>query len=332
MPVLRINATENGLQVHDSNKSLCDALTDQARDASPIVIMVHGYKYAPHDAVHCPHTKIFRNGPGGWPARLGFSGERTDEGLCVAFGWHARGPLRQMYRRAQMLGEELAILIKHLRRSAPDRPVNVIAHSLGSEIALSALAHLEAHSIDRILLLTGASFSSTAREMLATQSGATSEVFNVTSRENDLFDLAFEHMIAPPRMQDRAIGQGIDAPNVLNLQLDCDRTLDAFEGLGFPVARPNRRICHWSAYTRPGVMALYEQLFRNRETLTQNRLAALLPDVPAPRWSRFLAPARGQRDVKWVRHGLSASPLALKLKNRIMAVTTAQGKDNEHAY
>lgn len=332
MPVLRINATENGLQMHGSDTPVHHVLADHYRDDHPVVIMVHGYKYAPSDPAHCPHEKIFSDCDQGWPKSLGYSKDARDKGLCIAFGWYARGPLWHAHRRAAQLGTELAALISQLRQIAPNRPVNVIAHSLGSEIALSALMHLRANSINRMVLLTGASFDSKARHMLSTPAGLTTELFNVTSRENDLFDLAFEHLIAAPQLKDRAIGQGIDAPNAVNLQLDCDQTLNALERLGLPIARSQRRICHWSAYTRPGVMTLYAQLLRDCDTLTQSHLARFLPSVTAPRWSRLVSPvrARGHHLVQSI--SLPITPLALKLKNRIMSATSTQGKDNEHAY
>ncbi|MDW3222892.1 MAG: alpha/beta hydrolase [Paracoccaceae bacterium] len=332
MPVLRINATHEKLQMHESTMAVPDVLVAESHKAGPIVIMIHGYKYIPNDPVHCPHRKIFSASEQGWPKQLGFLTGQPNEGLCIAFGWFARGPLRQAHRRATKLGENLASLINNLRTIAPDRPIHVIAHSLGSEIALSALEHLNAHKVERMLLLTGASFHSKARDMLNTPAGLSTELFNVTSRENDLFDLAFEHMVTAPELHDRAIGQGLSAPNAVNLQLDCDKTLDAFALLGLPVARAQRRVCHWSAYQRPGIMALYTEILRNCDTFTQSRLAGLLPSAAAPRWSRFL-PRKdagiGNATPAIVR---PFAPLALKMKNRIMSVTSAQGNKNEHAY
>lgn len=328
MPVLRINASDKDLQVHSSATPIHRALAVQSPDHGPVVIMVHGYKYAPNDPNHCPHKKIFNDSDAGWPKQLGFAKGQQNEGLCIAFGWYARGPLWQAHRRAVRLGKKLATLVTLVRDAEPRRPVHVIAHSLGSEIALSALAHLKANSIDRMVLLTGASFASKARSMLSTPAGLTTELFNVTSRENDLFDLAFEHLVAAPKLNDRAIGQGIDTPNTLNLQLDCPTTLKTFADLGLTIAQPQRRICHWSGYTRPGVMALYAHILRSPNTFSQTNLAQILPTRPAPRWSRFLAPhPKSTRPIT-----LPGLPLALKLKNRIMAATSLQGKDNEPAY
>ncbi|WP_299918842.1 alpha/beta hydrolase [uncultured Roseobacter sp.] len=332
MPLLRINATSDGLQMHGTSTTTDSALGDQQGGAGPIIIMIHGYKYDPNDPTHCPHKKIFNCDTTSWPERLGFSNTPSQVGLGIAFGWYARGALWQAHRRAAKLGRELASLVTRLRKNAPHRPVHVIAHSLGSEIALSALGHLRPHDLGRIVLLTGASFASKAQDMLRAPAGTTTEVFNVTSRENDLFDLAFEHMVAAPELRDRAIGQGIDAPNAINLQLDCDATLRALAQLGLPIAPPARRVCHWSTYTRPGVMALYARLLRDPESLPQAYLADILPGHAAPRWSRFKVPLPRPTYSLGPAITLPVTPLALKLKNRIMTATSAQRKDNEHAY
>ncbi|MGC3939391.1 hypothetical protein ACOTTU_16420 [Roseobacter sp. EG26] len=223
-------------------------------------------------------------------------------------------------------------MITVLRRRAPERPVHVIAHSLGSEIALSALPHLAPHQLNRMVLLTGASFSSRARAMLRTPAGLTTEVLNVTSRENDLFDMAFERMVTPPVPRDTAIGQGIDLPNVTTVQLDCPETLTVLQKLDLPVAPPERRVCHWSTYLRPGAMALYARLLRDSDAVDPRALGRMLPNTTAPRWSRFKRPASAWSAAAAPAVTLPALPLALRLKNRIMAPSSAQGKHNEHAY
>ncbi|MBW4710527.1 alpha/beta hydrolase [Roseobacter sp. YSTF-M11] len=332
MPLLRINATTQGLQLHDRPQPAETALASHRETPGPAIVMVHGYKYAPGDVNHCPHDKIFAAKPGSWPTALGFGAGRAAEGLGIAFGWHARGSLWQMHRRAAELGQTLAALIRHLRTKTPHRPVHVIAHSLGTEIALSALEHLSAHDLDRMVLLTGASFSSHAQRMLQTPAGLTTEVFNVVSRENDLFDLAFENLVTAPVPGDTAIGQGIDAPNVTTVQLDCPRTLSVFTSLRLPVAPPQRRVCHWSTYTRPGVMALYTKLLRDPEQLPQAHLARLLPETPAPRWARFRRSERQSDALPQRAISMPSLPLALRWKTRIMPAAPAQGKQNEHAY
>lgn len=290
MPLLRINARNGMLTLHRGATQVSDALRATHAVPGPAIIMIHGFKYAPDSINHCPHKKIFRDSAHSWPAALGFDTGLQEEGLGLAFGWYARGPLAQVHRRAANLGQALAHLIDTLKSTAPERPVHIIAHSMGAEIALSALAYLPPHAVQRMVLLTGASFISRAKAMLRTQAGLSTEVFNITSRENDLFDLAFERMVTAPARQDRAIGLGIDLPNVTNLQLDCRDTLSGLATLGLPIAPPERRVCHWSSYRRPGVMALYARLLRDPLSLPQARLAQILPGTPDPRWSRLVRP------------------------------------------
>ena len=61
---------------------------------------------------------------------------------------------------------------------------------------------------------------------------------------------------------DRAISHGLDAPNAVTLQLDCMDTLAHIARLGTAVGLPERRICHWSSYMRPGVLRFYNELLR----------------------------------------------------------------------
>jgi pimeloyl-ACP methyl ester carboxylesterase len=291
------------------------------------MIMLHGYKYAPGHRLHCPHSRIFSMASDGWPPALGFGTGRADEGLGIAFGWSSRASLRAAHGQARALGEPLARVIRILRTRAPERPVHVIAHSLGSETALSCLAHLPGGSVDRMLLLTGASYRAHAALMLQSPAGRTAEVFNVTSRENDLFDTLFEKLVTPLDPLDGALGRGIDAPNVLNLQLDCPETLATLAQLGLPVAPSERTVCHWSSYTRPGVMGFYRALMREPSRLPLPMLAARLPAEQAPRWSRLRAFPEKDPALPHPTGGL-----AHRVKRRIMALAAQQGNDNEHAY
>lgn len=293
MPLLRINATDDGISLHGTPQPASKRLCALAARKGPAIIMVHGYKYAPGSTRHCPHQKIFGNLQHSWPGQLGFDRHTPASGLGIALGWHARGSLRAMHRRATKLGESIAMIVSLLRAHTPERPVHIIAHSLGSEAALSALEHLPHGAVNRMVLLTGASFAGRAAHLLDTAAGRSTEVLNVTSRENDLFDAGFERLVPSEFADDRSIGCGIAAPNVATLQLDCPRSIRAIGDLGFAIGDSDRRICHWSSYKRPGVMALYAQFLRAPDQLPLAQLVDALPSTPSPRWSRLFGRTEG---------------------------------------
>jgi pimeloyl-ACP methyl ester carboxylesterase len=285
MPIIHVTAGE-GLPA-----SLC------LDEAGPVVIMVHGFKYAPGHATECPHRHIFALSPErecfkvvSWPRGLGFDGQDAHEGLAIGFGWNARGSLWRAYAEAARAGAALAALIAEVRAQAPHRPVHAIAHSFGARVVLSALAHLAPGALDRIILLAGAEFGHHARAALATPAGRSAEIINVTTRENDLFDMLLEWLIPAPARGDRSLGLALaSGANVLTLQLDDTATLDVLRRAGFAIAAPAARICHWSPYTRAGALDFYARLLREPERLNLAQLRAALPDEAAPRWSR-LAP------------------------------------------
>lgn len=297
MPILRLNAGPEGLRVHQSPASALAVTRTAAPGSGPVMILVHGYKYDPDSARFSPHRTIFGragqqdhvSGHTQWLRHLGFGTGHGDEGLAIAFGWRARGNLWHAQRSARTAGRALAEVIRTIRSIAPHRPIHAITHSMGSEVIFEALHHLPAHSLHRIIAITGASYVTTVEAAMETQAGQTAQLFNVTSRENDLFDVMFERLIAPDAPYDRAMGAGVSLPHAVNIQLDCPDTLAALTRLGVHIAPPHRRICHWSGYTRPGALRFYARALRQPDTFTLDDLRDALPGVPAPRWSRMFA-------------------------------------------
>lgn len=294
MPILRLNTGDDGLTVHGSPAPAMATLRRAVVGSGPVIVMVHGFKYDPDYAPCSPHSTIFalktrpdRTDDVLWPRHLGFGTGRSDEGLAIAFGWRARGNIWRAFRASRMAGQHLAEVIREVRRIAPDRPVHIITHSMGSEVGLEALEHLPAHSVKRLIALTGASFASRAAATMNSPAGKTCELFNVTSRENDLFDFGFERLTAPPAPNDRAMGHGVLTPNTVNIQIDCPDTLEALEPFGGQIARPARRICHWSGYTRPGAMAFYARLMRHSNLVRLTALQGALDGCGGGRWSRL---------------------------------------------
>ncbi|MEM9910190.1 MAG: hypothetical protein AAF922_05345, partial [Pseudomonadota bacterium] len=191
-------------------------------------------------------------------------------------------------------------LLAILAQLAPDRPVHILAHSLGARVALRALPACNTARLGRIILLNGAEFGETARAALDSPAARAAEVINVTSRENDLFDFLLERFVSPPKTGDRCLSQSLpERPNTLTLQLDHPDTIRALRRAGFCLASESFRVCHWSAYLRPGVFDLYKAMLRAPASTDLNRLRVLLPNAPEPRWSHMIAlPGHAFRDIR----------------------------------
>ncbi|MEO0379458.1 MAG: alpha/beta hydrolase [Pseudomonadota bacterium] len=296
MPILRLNAGPDGLVLHGSPAAALPAIRTAAQGTGPVIVLVHGFKYDP-DCNHCsPHATIFgtqphqhRAGHMQWLRHLGFGTGNANEGLAIAFGWRARGNLWRAQRAARAAGRHLASVINLIKQRAPARPLHIISHSMGSEVVFEALHTLPPNTVQRIIAISGATYASRAAQAMQSPAGRTAELFNITSRENDVFDFMFERLIAPPVAGDWAMGNGLDLPHVVNIQLDCARTLAALTRFGGHIAPAGRRMCHWSGYTRPGVLRFYAHALRNPDAVDVMELQDVLPDAVAPRWSRMFA-------------------------------------------
>lgn len=302
MPILRLNAGPDGLVLHRSPACTMRAVQGAATGAGPVIVLVHGFKYDPDCSSCSPHTSIFglpahktATNDVQWLRHLGFgTGRDGDEGLAIAFAWRGRGNLWRAERAARAAGRHLAQVIGAIHRRAPRRPIHIITHSMGSEVAFEALHDLPAGAVQRIIALTGASYAARATKAMQTPAGQAAELFNITSRENDVFDFMYERLMAPPVRGDRAMSAGIALPHAVNIQLDCPRTLAALTRFGGHVSPASRRMCHWSGYTRPGVLRFYARILRTPDSVVLKEMQVALPAHPAPRWSRlFSRPAMG---------------------------------------
>ncbi|MGH1354367.1 MAG: DUF726 domain-containing protein [Thalassovita sp.] len=294
MALLRINATPQGLRLHHSQRPPWPSISRAADGEGPVVIMIHGFRFAPGAGIDCPHQHILsateeprHRTALSWPRALGFEQSGQAPGLGIAFGWNALGSLWNAFKEAANVGQQLASLINQLNLRAPHRPIHLIGHSMGARVILSALPHASAASVTRILLLAPAEYRDTAARALNTPAGRTAEVFNITSRENDLYDFLLETLIQVDQ-PDRIMGSTPPkAPNLLSIQLDDPETLSALARRGLRLAPAQRRICHWSAYLRPGVFDLYRALLFDAHRHPLGMLRAALPQEMQPRWSRF---------------------------------------------
>lgn len=266
MALVTVNARADSLDYDDT--ALAAALV-ALPPGVPVVVMIHGYRFMPGQPGHCPHEHILSLHPTpgvpravSWPQQLGL--EEDEAGLAVAFGWSARGSLSGSYARAAGAGAQLAALVWRLHALAPDRVVDVIAHSLGARVVLQALPLLAPGLLGRVILLSPAEFRNPATRALQTPAGRAAEVLSVTSHANGLFDLLLE-MLAGGGMR-RSVSRGFctPCPNWTELRIDDPASISALAALGFPLGAPTGRICHWSPYLRPGVFSLYRAVLSRR--------------------------------------------------------------------
>lgn len=266
---------------------------DALAPGAPVVVMIHGWRYAPGFARDCPHGSILSLDPPpedrravSWPRHLGLDGQRA---LGIALGWNAKCDPWRANLRAARCGPALAEIARTVH-DLSGRPVQLIAHSMGARVALAALPLVAPGTIRRMILLAAAETRGRALEALATPAGRTVEVINVTTRENDLFDACFEWGLHLGLRT--SIGQGLGRRQSLqnwhDLWIDQRDTLRTLAALGHPLSDPPRRICHWSPYLRPGTIALYRALIDGR--LSARDLPARRP---ARRWSRLILGAHG---------------------------------------
>jgi hypothetical protein len=263
-------------------------------EGAPVVAMLHGWRYSPSFPQDCPHGSIMsvdrpdeRHRVVSWPRHLGLDGRR---GLAIAIGWHAKCDPWRAHSRAGRLGAHLAEIARTVH-ALSGRPLQVIAHSMGARASLAALPLIEPGQISRMILLAAAETRGRTLAALATPAGQAVEVVNVTTRENDLFDAFFEWGIHLGL--GTSIGQGLGRVHQgwHDLWIDQPRTLAGLAALGHPLTDTPRRVCHWSPYLRPGVIALYRALIEGR------LLARELPEPqPGRRWSRLI---QGGRDMRF---------------------------------
>jgi pimeloyl-ACP methyl ester carboxylesterase len=282
MALIRINAEGRKPVLHGTDASLLPVINRALKDDGPITVMLHGYKFQPNSAQYCPHAHIFApidaacTKAVSWPDRLGFLSQSANSGVGIAFGWHARGSLKQALRSAVRASFALVTLIQILRREAPHRRVNLVAHSMGAYLALQTMHRLSTGDVGRIIFLNGAVFRPCVATALRTDAGKTAELFNIVSSENTFYDILFERLLGRPGSHDRSIGRGFDAPNALTIRLDDKATLAHLSALGHDIAPPSRWVCHWSPYLREGAMSFYGDLLRNPSAFTLQALQAQL--------------------------------------------------------
>jgi hypothetical protein len=312
MAYLGVTASTRSLALADAVAGpLPDSLPDTLAAAlarlaprAPVVVLVHGYKFDPFHPARNPHSDLFTAGPRNWTDGLGLADPSPEAGLGIGFAWPAaaahlphllttrRTGFAHVYDRAAGFGARLAELVALLQVLAPERPVDILAHSLGARVALAALPHLGTPP-GRMILLGAAEFDSRARAFLAAAPAAGPAIYNVTARANDFYDAMFETFAPRSSWSERALGLGLTGgrPNWLDLQLDRAEVTAWLNARGIPLEPARARLCHRSFYTRRGTFALYRAILRRAPGWDLGTLRAE-PCLAAqePRWSRLRPP------------------------------------------
>jgi hypothetical protein len=324
MALFRVNATRGGTlrlagRAGDWRPALEAALAGVPQ-AAPVCILVHGFRFTWRPEMgagsHCPHSRLYleeaaaperrlRPARAAWPAALGFAEAGPDDGLCICLGWDARlsrsgvslmrsRGFAEVYRGAGVAGQALATLVAAVAEARPGRPVDVLAHSLGARVALTATAIAPNLPYGRLVLLGAAEYAGEARRAvrILDRAGSGAAVYHVLSRANDLFDALFQFLAPPPaRAGDRplgAAGLGRGHPRWLDLQLDHPEMRDWLARRGHGLTRPVERLSHWHFYADPGAMRLYRAILRERSAHAIPALrGAGVPEALEPRWCRL---------------------------------------------
>lgn len=238
------------------------ASLDGLLPGAPIVIMLHGFKYDPRIVSRNPARHIFALHPDStskravsWPRVLGLRGTR---GLAIGYGWHATGTIWQAHANAEAAAAPLAGLITRLNAIAPGHPVHIVAHSLGARVALAALRQLGCDQVHRAILIAAAAFE---RELTATLNAPacrTTEIINIRSKANTLFDLMLRAALPHWGV---TVGRGrLQHPRLLDINIDDPIHRTGLASLGFALTAKRRSVCHWSGYLRTDVQTLYRAL------------------------------------------------------------------------
>lgn len=260
MQVFQINSlTQVPLrdQVTEITKSI-----SSSTPPSSIVIMIHGYQFDHRQSAHCPHATMFNPNPVAWDFRTRSWPDELKahdtQSVAIGFSWPSRGKLKDAYDTAAQAGVALADLIKQLRAAYPDVAIQLMSHSLGARVALCAFPLLQAGDVTRALFLFPSEYKQAAEQALKTDLGKSAEILCVASTENYIFEQLFYWKQLAGAQAGPPFGRyQPDQSNVVTLWIDRPDVIADLNARGIDIGPREKRICHWSAYTRRGIFNLY---------------------------------------------------------------------------
>lgn len=231
-------------------------------------------------------------------------------------------PYVNAYRDAEKAGFGLAAVLTQLRArldyaGLAHRKIDIVSHSLGTRTVMSALAMIAARwpndttlgRIDRVLMMSGATYLGQAAHALANISFAQPEnwpqFYNFTSRNDDVLnfmasrstaraardeaieDLSLEWPDTKLLMGGKTIGRdgkpphklyeffGPDYPHWIDIPLDSPRTRRwaAKHRIHIKGRRRYSLGDHFVHYTHPGNWKLYRAILHDREDWTISKIA-----------------------------------------------------------
>ena len=253
---------------------------------------------------------------------LGLGFDKNDDtgatGLAVALGWqsqpgfasalinHFENFYARAYDNAGRTAWVLVNILDVLAELLPNHPIDLICHSLGSRVAVRAIALAAKHDrrslierLGQIIILGGAEYVVEAQlmqrrlDVLNLVSRLT--FYNFVSRENDVLDKLAENFGPRTFGNSQVIGHnGLDVEgrfaDWIDMQIDRAALQTWMAGRGIEIFgdRPGNVWDHWYYYTFKGNMAVYRGILRDRRDWRIPDLrAANIPDGVSKRWSIF---------------------------------------------
>lgn len=251
-----------------------------------------------------------------WPKRLGFVHDDGQSGLAIAFAWSSHPAYRsgtwrdwlssvswrkrgattyyaRAYRRAPVAGIALAALIGRIGEVAPGRPIRLFAHSLGSRVVMTALRilarrrHVVLGSVDRVVLLSGASHCGHARlalnEIMHAGMGQP-RIYNLMTSRDAVLEFWGRRFAALVSREELGAHRGwarvsrlltggsvigrhgkpafVRYRRWLDIQVDDPAVMAAFD-----LTHSGQKVDHWSLFTNPSFAGFAASLLDRRNPL-----------------------------------------------------------------